>query len=150
MTVSGDNSVAIDRPRGQPVEDESAYKPDSVHPAAAGPATIHLEPPLPTVSSGLPGSSSGPPSNAPCLALLQVGFTEPSSSPRTLVVSYTTLSPLPRAHEAPGGLLSVALSRGLPRVGVTHHLALRSPDFPRCRSAMQSDDAVARPARPTP
>ena len=32
---------------------------------------------------------------------------------------------------APGGLFSVALSRGLPRVGVTHHLALRSPDFPR-------------------
>ena len=30
-----------------------------------------------------------------------------------------------------GGLLSVALSRGLLRVGVTHHLALRSPDFPR-------------------
>ena len=31
-----------------------------------------------------------------------------------------------------GGLLSVALSRGLLRVGVTHHCALRSPDFPRC------------------
>jgi hypothetical protein len=30
-----------------------------------------------------------------------------------------------------GGLFSVALSRGSPRVGVTHHPALRSPDFPR-------------------
>ncbi len=30
-----------------------------------------------------------------------------------------------------GGLFSVALSRGLPRVGVTHHHALWSPDFPR-------------------
>ncbi len=30
-----------------------------------------------------------------------------------------------------GGLFSVALSRGSPRVGVTHHLALRSPDVPR-------------------
>src|SRR3954453_2750311 len=30
-----------------------------------------------------------------------------------------------------GGLLSVALSRESPRVGVTHHLALWSPDFPR-------------------
>src|SRR5690349_6525798 len=30
-----------------------------------------------------------------------------------------------------GGLFSVALSRGLPRVGVAHHLALRSPDLPR-------------------
>jgi len=32
---------------------------------------------------------------------------------------------------ARGGLLSVALSRGSPRVGVTDHLALWSPDFPR-------------------
>ncbi len=30
-----------------------------------------------------------------------------------------------------GGLLSVALSLGLPRVGVTHHFALWSPDVPR-------------------
>jgi hypothetical protein len=81
------------------VENEPAYKPDSVHPAInAGPATIHLGPPLPAASSGLPGSSGGPPSSAPCLALLQVGFTEPPSSPRTLVVSYTTVSPLPRTR----------------------------------------------------
>jgi len=33
--------------------------------------------------------------------------------------------------EGSGGLFSVALSRGSPRVGVTHHLALWSPDFPR-------------------
>ena len=31
----------------------------------------------------------------------------------------------------PGGLFSVALSRGSPRVGVTHHPALWSPDFPQ-------------------
>jgi len=30
-----------------------------------------------------------------------------------------------------GGLFSVALSRGSPRVAVGHHPALRSPDFPR-------------------
>ncbi len=30
-----------------------------------------------------------------------------------------------------GGLFSVALACGLPRVGVTHHPALRSPDVPR-------------------
>jgi len=36
-----------------------------------------------------------------------------------------------------GGLLSVALSLGLPRVGVTHHLALWSPDVPRlCRDRL--------------
>ena len=85
---------------------------------------------MPAASCGLPGSSGGPPSNAPCLTLLRVGFTEPPGSPRALVVSYTTVSPLPGA-EAPGGLFSVALSRGSPRVGVTHHPALWSPDFPR-------------------
>ena len=37
-------------------------------------ATIHLRRTLPHASSGLPGSSGGPPSNAPCLTLLQVGF----------------------------------------------------------------------------
>ena len=36
--------------------------------------------------------------------------------------------PLP---EHAGGLFSVALACGLPRVGVTHHPALRSPDVPR-------------------
>jgi hypothetical protein len=58
-------------------------------------ATIHLGLPLPTTSCGLPGSSGGQPSNAPCLTLLRVGFTEPPRSPWALVVSYTTVSPLP-------------------------------------------------------
>src|SRR5690625_7594550 len=34
---------------------------------------------------------------------------------------------------ADGGLLSVALSRGSLRVGVTHHRSRWSPDFPRPR-----------------
>jgi len=54
--------------------------------------------------------------------------------PRTVtsraVRSYRTLSPLPA--EA-GGLLSAALSVGSRRPGVTWHLALWSPDFPRER-----------------
>ena len=41
-----------------------------------------------------------------------------------------------------GGLFSVALSRGFPRVGVTHHRALWSPDFPRHVNA-----AITRPTR---
>ncbi len=45
-----------------------------------------------------------------------------------------------------GGLLSVALSRGSLRMGVTHHLALRSPDFPR----HLDDAAAARPTRSSP
>jgi len=85
---------------------------------------------LPATSSGLPARSGGPPSSACCLTLLPVGFTEPRRSPGTLVVSYTTLSPWPPAG-AGGGLLSVALSRGSPRVAVSHHRALWSPDVPR-------------------
>jgi hypothetical protein len=66
------------------------------------------------------------------LTLLQVGFAEPTRSPGPLVVSCTTVSPLPlRPGGRSGGLLSVALSRGSPRVGVAHHLALWSPDLPR-------------------
>ncbi len=133
--------------KGVRAADESACKPGSV-PRSRGAATIHLGPPLPAASCGLPGSSGGPPSNAPCLTLLRVGFAEPHGSPRTLVVSYTTVSPLPDAAEAvPGGLLSVALSRGSPRVGVTHHPALWSPDFPR-RRIRRRCAAAARPARP--
>src|SRR5215510_14314100 len=61
--------------------------------------TIHLGRRLPDGSRGLPGDvgtgvpSDGPP--FPCSALLLVGFTEPPGSPRTLVRSYRTVSPLP-------------------------------------------------------
>src|SRR5271154_429320 len=65
----------------------------------------------------------------PLLTLLRVGFTEPPQSPATLVVSYTAVSPLPPRWRG-GGLFSVALSRGSPRVGVTDHPALWSPDLP--------------------
>src|SRR5262249_17925489 len=65
----------------------------------------------------------------PFLTLLRVGFAEPPQSPGALVVSYTTVSPLPPA--CGGGLFSVALSRGSPRVGVTDHPARWSPDLPR-------------------
>ncbi len=37
----------------------------------------------------------GPPHDVFCLILHRMGFTEPSVSPRPLVVSYSTLSPLP-------------------------------------------------------
>src|SRR2546428_5230704 len=47
-----------------------------------------------------------------------------------LVGSYPTVSPLPDADGA-GGLFSVALSRGSPRVAVSNHPALWSPDVPR-------------------
>src|SRR3954452_25323987 len=106
---------------------------------------IHLGRPLLAGSSVLPAHSTGPVSSVRCLDLLRVGFTEPLQSPGALVVSYTTFSPLPAA-EAAGGLFSVALSRGSPRVGVTHHLGLWSPDVPR--HANSAPDAAVRPARP--
>ena len=109
--------------------------------AASRPAVIHLGLPSPAGSSGLPAGIGratlnrlrSAPEAARLLALLQVGFTEPSRSPGMLVVSYTTVSPLPRPVDlmGRGGLFSVALSRGSPRVAVSNHPALRSPDFPR-------------------
>src|SRR5215469_4036238 len=82
---------------------------------------------------------------AALVTLLRVGFTKPPGSLRALVVSYTTVSPLPGPAEAwPGGLFSVALSRGLPRVGVTDHPALWSPDLPHL--AMTGMTRRGRPA----
>src|SRR5699024_1185446 len=73
---------------------------------ARGPvAAIHLRRTLPHASSDLPGSSGGQPSNTSCLVLLRVGFTQPHRSPGALVVSYTTVSPLPPGGPG-GGLFS--------------------------------------------
>jgi hypothetical protein len=105
---------------------------------------IHLGRPLLAGSSVLPAHSTGPASNVRCLDLLRVGFTEPLQSPGALVVSYTTVSPLPAA-EAAGGLFSVALSRGSPRVAVGHHPALWSPDVPR---QGRGPDATVWPTHP--
>jgi hypothetical protein len=80
----------------------------------------------------------------PLLALLRVGFTEPPQSPAALVVSYTAFSPLPPRKRG-GGLFSVALSRGSPRVGVTDHPALWSPDLPH---RTLRPGATARPTHP--
>src|ERR1700728_2750628 len=50
-----------------------------------------------------------------------------------LVRSYRTVSPLPVRARRPaiGGFLSVALSCGSPRLAVSQHPALWSPDLPR-------------------
>ena len=48
----------------------------------------------------------------PYLVLLQTGYAEHAASPRHLVGSCPTVSPLPRTRR--GGLLSVALSEGRP------------------------------------
>jgi hypothetical protein len=125
------------------VVDELACRPGSVpaHLTVLRSATIHLGLPLPTASCGLPASSDGPSSNAraglrrartrrlpswPCS-----GWGLPSRSGRP--ERWWSLTPPfhPYRPVRDGGLFSVALSRGSPRVGVTHHPALRSPDLPR-------------------
>src|SRR3954452_5514660 len=63
--------------------------------AALRSATIHLGPPLPAASCGPPAHSGGQPSNVRCSTLLRAGFAEPTRSPGSLVVSCTTVSPLP-------------------------------------------------------
>src|SRR6478609_8864802 len=65
-----------------------------------------------------------------------------------LVVSYTTVSPLPPTVPIDGGLLSVALSRGSRRVAVSNHLALWSPDFPRRPAGRQCRRPPGRRGRP--
>ena len=103
---------------------------------------IHLGSSLPTTSSNQtrkPWADS--PQTFPYSILLRMGFTELLTSPSKLVSSYLTLSPLPSFAKASagmpavvstkeGGLLSVALSLGLPPVPVRNHPVLWSPDFP--------------------
>lgn len=154
-TNCGLNTPREDKSPGQrAIDDEPACKPDSVRRARARPTAIHLGPTSPSTSvrptrrlgraalERLRTTDRSP----PILALLRVGFAEPSGSPRTLVVSYTAVSPLPAPPRRAGGLFSVALSRGSPRVGVTHHPALWSPDFPR-RRVRRPVTATVRPAR---
>ena len=130
--------------------DEPAYKPDSVHRrlTATESAIIHLRLPLPTAWCGLPAGDEraahlrsgpeGPPLGlAPGGVYLAAMVTHRAGG---LLHHRFTLTSVSR-----GGLLSVALSRGSPRVGVTHHLALWSPDFPRFQSP---ETAITRPTRP--
>ena len=79
-----------------------------------------------------------------CLILLRAGFTKPAASPRLLVSSYLTVSPLPRTDRSQpfGGMLSVALSLTLQLVGVTDRPALRSPDFPLLLPLFTSSSAA--------
>jgi hypothetical protein len=90
----------------------------------------------PTWGSRLQGGTGR--ASVPCSALLRVGFAEPPGSPRALVRSCRTVSPLPVPLRAIGGLFSVALSCGSPRLAASQHPALWSPDLPRfghCRTA---------------
>jgi len=107
-------------------------------------AIIHLGLPLPTPSCDLPANiERAARSHRPCgpLGLAPGGVYQAvmvTHGAGGLLHHRFTLTKI-----APGGLFSVALSRGLPRVGVTHRLALWSPDFPRHLRA-----AITQPTRP--
>ena len=110
---------------------ESTCKPDSVR-NSRSPVTIHLGRRLLAASCDLPGTRSTG-RRCPCLALLRVGF---ASRPVArvdggLLHHRFTLACFHLSREVIGGLFSVALSVGFPRLGVTQHPALWSPDFPR-------------------
>src|SRR6187455_690091 len=99
---------------------------------------IHLGRRFPGGSSGVPGPSAGR-VNGTCFALHRTGFGKPAVSPRPLVGSYPTLSPLPVVTT--GGLLSVPLSVGFRRLGFPQRPALRCPDFPRTAEAARGHPA---------
>src|SRR4051794_40151248 len=92
--------AAASRP-GTRAVGEPACKPDSV--TAVKPTTAGGHPSRAAVADGLvrPTRKLGRAAlpqlalDASCLALLRAGFAEPPGSPRALVVSYTTVSPLP-------------------------------------------------------
>ena len=87
---------------------------------------------LPAASSDLPGSSGGPPSNAPLCGLAPDGVCRASPVTRgtgELLPRLFTLAP----RKARGGMFSVALSLGSPPVAVSDHPALWSSDFPPAR-----------------
>ncbi len=133
--------------------DESACKPGSVLTRTSG-ATIHLGLPLPAGSSGPPADSGGPPSNvcasgadAALLDLAPGGVYLAASIARDAGGLLHRRFTLTSARA--GGLFSVALSRGSPRVAVNNHLALWSPDFPR-RDARTSTRPPGRLVRRGP
>ena len=71
------------------------------------------------------------PSNS-VLGLAGGGVYHAGTVTNSAVRFYRTISPLPvpQQVEAIGCVFSVALSRGLPRVAVSHHRALSCSDFP--------------------
>ncbi len=132
--------------------DESTCKPDPVRGKATfRVATIHLGLPSPTDSSGLPAGIGRaalehlrrrrrrPLDLAPGGVYRATPVTRGAGG--LLHHPFTLTRP-----NRPGGLLSVALSRGSPLVAVSNHPALWSPDFPR----REGPAAAARSTRPLP
>src|SRR3954468_19634031 len=77
--------------------------------------------------------------------LLRVGFTVPHRSPGARWSLTPPFHPYQQRYRSStaGGLFSVALSRGSPRVAVNDHPALWSPDVPRRRGLPHRRDRPA-------
>jgi len=107
-------------------------------------AAIYLDQLLPVGSPGLSGSDL-PAVNTRAeyqlLGLAGGGVYPAGTVTGAAVRSYRTISPLPvsRRIGAIGCVVSVALSRELPRVAVNHHRALSCSDFPPARWKRTSD-----------
>jgi hypothetical protein len=101
-------------------------------------AIIHLGTPLPAPSSGLPGHIGRAALKRVLYGLAPGGVYLADPVTRIaggllhhlFTLTAGKLFPLRRMLFG-GGFFSVALACGFPRVGVTHHPALWSPDFPR-------------------
>ncbi len=127
------------------VAPKPADKPGSVAGGHLSGTTVTRRLTQPTRGSNETGRLAPPKRTCPCLALLPVGVAWPPASPRTPVVSYTTFSPSPGQPRLPR--LSTFLwpfSVGLPRLGVTQHRALWSPDFPRLPREARSPGRLGR------
>ena len=115
--------------------------------AQGGVAAIHLGPALPPASCGPRGLDEQPPrprcaagaSIRPCSG----GVYRADRSPDWCALT-APFHPLPPRWRG-GGLFSVALSCGSPRLAVGQHPALWRPDFPRPR---RTGAAAAQPAPP--
>ena len=120
-------------------------------------AVIHLGLPLPAGSSGLPADigraalerlrGPSPCGGGPSWPCSGWGLPSHPGHPGC----WWALTPPfhPYRRRGPGGLFSVALSRGSPRVAVSNHPALWSPDVPRRRAEARrrdrpADSSVAR------
>lgn len=100
----------------------------------------------PCGSSHATRARAGPTHSAPICACSGWGLPSRRVA-ATLVVSYTTVSAFPftrRVSTQVGVFFSAALSVGLPRLAVSQHPALWSPDFPHACAGAQ----VARPSGP--
>ena len=102
---------------------KETYKPSSVPDVIGGRPSI-----LARRYRRAPAANPGT-GRAPCVPLFGLAPGEvypPLMSPPEAVSSYLTISPLPLSRR----YVSVALSIGLPRLGVTQHPARWSSDFP--------------------